>query len=104
MVVALLEFFKCESSERMHVISIANETKSDIRVRMWLERVAEILVRETKKDGPAFCEKDDFILSKCRIERVMHPFLEELQGAKGLEQVLPKGVDVATYYRCARSF
>ena len=34
----------------------------------------------------------------------MHPIIEELQGSKVLEQMSPKGIDVAVYYRCARSF
>ena len=33
-VVALLEFFKAEGGERMHVFSIANQTNSGVRVRI----------------------------------------------------------------------
>ena len=55
--------------------------------------------------GPAFCDKDGFILSAYQIEKVMHPILDELQGSRGLEQLLPKGIDLAAYYyRCTRSF
>ena len=88
----------------MHVFVAANTTKSGVRVRQWLERVVETLRAENKKGGPAFCDEEGFILTSQQIEDVMHPFLEELQGTKGLEQVLPRGIDVATYYRCARSF
>ena len=36
-VVALLGFFKAEGGERMHVFSIASQTNSGVRVRIWLE-------------------------------------------------------------------
>ena len=103
-VIALLGFFKGESGDRMHVVSAANTTKSGVRVRRWLERVVAILRVEKKRGGPAFCEKEGYILNSQQIAEVMHPFLEELQGSKGMEQMLPKGIDVPTHYRCARSF
>ena len=61
----------------------------------------EILRVEKKRGGPDFCDREGFILNS---QQVVHPILEELQGSKGMEQMLPKGIDVATYYRCARSF
>ena len=102
--IALLGFFKGEAGERMHVFVAANITKSGVRIRRWLERVVETLQVEKKRGGPAFCDEEGYILDSQQIEDVMHPFLDELQGSKGLEQALPRGIDVATYYRCARSF
>ena len=103
-VIALLGFFKGESGERMHVFSAANTTRSGVRVRRWLERVVAILRSEKKRGGPAFCDQEGYILNSHQIEEVIHPILEDLQGSKGMEQMLPKGVDVTTFYRCARSF
>ena len=48
MLIALLDLFKGEAGERMHVFSAANVTNSGVRVRKWLERVVEI-----RKEGPA---------------------------------------------------
>ena len=103
-VVALLGFFKAEGGERMHVFSIANQTNSGVRVLIWLERVANILKQEQKKGCPAFCDEDGFILTSTDVEQVMHPILEMLQGEPGLEQSLPRGIDIETFYRCERFF
>ena len=88
----------------MHVFSIANCTSSGIRVRIWLERVVTILLKERKKGCPAFCNVEGYILTSGHIEKVMHPILTSLQGGPGLEQYLPRGIDIETFYRCERSF
>ena len=103
-VIALLGFFKAEGGERMHVFSIANRTASGIRVRVWLERVVIILKREKNIGCPAFCDEDGYILTSAQVEDVIHPIISTLQGGPGLEQHLPTGVDVETFYRCERSF
>ena len=38
------------------------------------------------------------------IKEILHPVLTKLQGTTGLEQSLPKGIEVESFYRCARSF
>ena len=103
-VVALLGFFKAESGERMHVFSLANTTRTGIRVRVWLERVVRILLSEGKRECPAFCDEEGYILTHHHVEEVIHPIIELLQGSAELGQALPKGVDVETFYRCDRSF
>ena len=103
-VIALLGFFKAETGERMHVFSLANTTRSGIRVRVWLERVVRILLSEGKKECPAFCDEDRYIMTHRHVEEIIHPILELLQGSVGLDQALPIGVDVETFYRCDRSF
>ena len=103
-VVGLLGFFKAETGERMHVFSLANTTHTGIRVRVWLERVVRILLSEGKRECPAFCDEDGYILTHQHVEEVIHPIIELLQGTTGLDQALPLGVDVETFYRCDRSF
>jgi hypothetical protein len=103
-VVALVGFFKAKGGERLHVFSIANRTASGIKVRIWIERVVQILKEENKKGCPAFCDSEGYMLKSDDIERILHPILNLLQGSSGLEQSLPRGIDVETFYRCARSF
>ena len=103
-VVSLLGFFKAETGERMHVFSLANTTRTGIRVRVWLERVVRILISKGKKDCPAFCDEEGYILTHQQVEEVIHPIIELLQGSVELGQALPRGVDVETFYRCDRSF
>ena len=103
-VVAFLGFFKAETGERMHVFSLANTTRTGIRVRVWLERVVRILLSEGKRECPAFCDGEGFILTHQQVEDVINPIIELLQGSHGLGQALPLGVDVETFYRCDRYF
>ena len=103
-VVSLVGFFKAETGERMHVFSLANRTKSGIRVRVWLERVVRVLLEEGKKECPAFCDEDGYILTPQQVEEVIHPIIEQLQGSDDLGSDLPLDTEVETFYRCARSF
>ena len=105
MVIALLGFFKAETGERLHVFSLANTTRSGIRVRVWLESVVHILRIEDKRECPAFCDEEGYILTHEHVEGVIDPIIEVLQGSRGMEQaLLPAGVEVETFYRCDRSF
>ena len=88
----------------MHVFSLANNNTSGTRVRSWLERVVDILKDEGKRGCPAFCDEEGFMLQSDQVEGIMHPILTALQGTSGLEQALPVGIDVETFYRCERSF
>ena len=100
----VIGFFKSESGERMHVFSLANKTQSGIEVRLWLERVVEVLTKENKRFCPAFCDEEGFMLQSADVEQIMHPLLIELQGRRDLEQHLPPGIDVSKFYKCDRSF
>ena len=63
----------------MHVFTLANETKSGVKNRWWLERVARILIREEKTECPAFCDKEGYMLRSQDVERVFQPILKDLQ-------------------------
>ena len=102
--VPVLGFFKGENGERLHVFTLANNNKSCIRVRVWLERVVAILKSEGQSGGPAFCDHKGYMLHSDDVEGILHPILRKLQGSPGLEQSLPAGIDVELFYRCERSF
>ena len=64
-----------------------------------------ILRKEGKRECPAFCDEDGFILSHDHVEEIMHPIIRSLQGSTYLGQAaLPEGVDVEAFYRCDRFF
>eukprot|EP00957_Ditylum_brightwellii_P085002 6463315-Ditylum_brightwellii.AAC.1 len=68
-VVSLVGFFKAKTGERKHVLSLDNITHLGIRVR-------------GKKECPAFCDEDDFILMSHDVEKrlftaVIAPFNKE---------------------------
>ncbi len=103
-IVSLLGRFKGEDGDRMHVFPLATTTKSGVRIRMWLERVANLLRQEGKKNCPAFCDVDSYLMSEKTFEAVFHPILEEIQETQGNRGLIPPGLEVKENYYCFRSF
>ena len=103
-VVSLLGKFKGEDGDRMHVFVLANESRSGIKTRVLLERVAEIHVKEKKEECPAFCDEEGYLLTEKFVEdEFLHPILEDLQSSGWGNGAIPKGLTVRSLYRCYRS-
>ena len=103
-VVSLMGRFKGEDGDRMHVVSLANATRSGIRIRAWLERVVGVLKKEALQNCPAFCDKDGFMLSSSDIEAVFHPILTDIQMEGRFPESLPEGLKIEDHFFCYRSF
>jgi len=103
-VISLLGRFKGEEGDRMHVFALANVTRSGIRIRAWLERVARLLQTERKTQCPAFCDEEGYMLSSSDIEGVFHPYLKEMQEEDRYAELIPRGLTVEENYLCFRSF
>ena len=102
--VALVGRFKSEDGDRMHVMPIANTSKSGIKFRMWLERLVSWLKEEGNTSNcPAFCDEEGYMLTSASLEAVMHPILEEMQGMRRFEESIPVGLDVRQWFRMERS-
>ena len=80
----------------MHLIILVNENLSGIRIRMWLERLLYLLKEERKKNCPAFCDMEGYMLSTAAIESVFLPILEDIQIHRGIILVdsIPRGLNV----------
>ena len=102
--VALLGRFKSEGGDRMHVFTLANVTKSEVRNRWWLERVAKVLAKERRVKSPAFCDEEGFMLSAQKVEEVMHPVLRKLQKTNRFGNDIPRSLEIEKTCRCFRSF
>jgi hypothetical protein len=103
--VALLGRFKGEQGTRMHVFPLSDRMSSGIRIRLRLERVVKILLDERKENCPAFCDGEGYHqLTERKVEEVIHPVLQEMQGDASLRGMIAKGVKVGEFYRCFRSF
>jgi len=103
--VSLLGRFKGEQGTRMHVFPLSDRTSSGIRIRLWLERVVKILLDERKENCLAFCDGEGYQLTERKVEEVIHPVLQEMQGDTSLKgMMIAKGVKVGEFYRCFRSF
>lgn len=101
---ALLGRFKGEDGDRTHVFPLANVTSSGIQIRIWLERVVQLLDEEAKESCPAFCDMEGYQLRETEVEEVFHPILELIQDDENYAGLLTRGLDVRENYRCARSF
>jgi len=102
--VAEMGRFKGEDGDRMHVFPLVNVTKSGIRIRVWLVRVACLLDFEDRSSCPAFCDEAGYQLESKDVEKVFHPILHSIQRNVNFPDLIPQGLDVTVHYRCARSF
>ena len=102
--VALVGRFKSEDGDRMHVMPIANTSKSGIKFRMWLERLVTWLKEEGNVSNcPAFCDEEGYMLTSANLEAIMHPILKSMQSMRLFEESIPVGLDVTQWFRMERS-
>jgi hypothetical protein len=57
-----------------------------------------------KENCPAFCDREGYQLTERKVEEVIHPVLQEMQGDASLRGMIAKGVKVGEFYHCFRSF
>ena len=100
--VAAMGRLKGEDGDRMHVFPLVNVTKSGIRIRVWLERVACLLDFEDRRSCPAFCDESGYQLESKDVEKVFHPILQSIQRNVNFPDLVPYGLDVTVHCRCAR--
>jgi hypothetical protein len=99
----LLGRFKTETGEDKHVAVLANESKSGLKFRLWLERLVWILVREGKDriSGPAFCRVDGTMLRSYEIDWEFHKALKVVQLER--PDLIPEETNVVDMYGTYRS-
>ncbi len=102
--VPLLGRFKNELGERLILLALVDESKSGIKFRWWIERLVEVLVKESKdkNSGPAFCNEDGTMLSSKVINEELH---QQIHLANATDHSLvPQGIDVEERFGTYRSF
>jgi hypothetical protein len=99
----LLGRFKTETGEDKHVAVIANESKSGIKFRLWMERLVWLLRKEgkEKRAGPAFCKVDGTMLRSYEIDWEFHKALKVVQLER--PDLIPEETDVTSMYGTYRS-
>ena len=100
-VLPLLGRFKNETGERLHLMLSVNETKSGFKVRMWVERLVRILVNEGKRDGPAMCDADGYLIDSGMINREFREQLAIVQTNR--PDLIKVSLDVFELYNIRRS-
>ena len=68
-VIPLLGRFKNETGECLHLILSVNVTNSGFQVRTWIERLVRRLVGEGKRDDPAMCDPDGYLIESGLINK-----------------------------------
>ena len=100
-VVPLLGRFKNEDGERWHVMVSVSVTDSKFQVRKWIERLVEVLKKERRGLGPAFCDKDGEMLSYAWVDE---RFVEEVKRVQNSHpHLIDAGSDVAENFSIYRS-
>ena len=100
----LLGRFKTEVGEQKHVMVMVNKSKSGLRFRDWMEKLASILIQEGKQyvAGPAFCHQNGTMVMSYQMNEVLHELLEELSAVR--PDLFLGRTDMASAYGVSRSF
>ena len=99
----LLGRFKTETGEDKYVAVLANESKSGLKFRLWMERLVWLLVKEgkEKRAGPAFCKEDGTMLRSYELDWEFHKALKVVQLER--PDLIPEETDVVSMYGTYRS-
>ena len=100
-VIPLLGRFKNEDGERWHLMVAAAETSSGFKVRQWVDLLVEVLRRERRKEGPAFCKEDGTMISPQAMDA---EFVKQLQKVQEIRpDLIAPSIDVGQHYSIFRS-
>jgi hypothetical protein len=102
--IPLLGRFKSEIGEDKHVAVDTNTSKSGLKFRLWMERLAWLLITKEKKEnlaGPAFCHEDGTMLRSFELDREFHNSLRIVQLER--PDLIPDEIDVSKSYGTFRS-
>ena len=105
-VVCLMGRFKGETGERNVLLPFASVTTSGIKIRWWIEQLVQVLVLEGRSEGnpgPAFCDKEGFVLPARVFNTAFHASLENVQVQR--PDLIPawiKVIEIYHYYRSLR--
>ena len=101
-VIALLGRFKNEVGEKYHLIPLAAETKSGLKVRLWVGRVLEEYAARGITQGPMFRTSDGFPVKAGAYEEFFLQRLERTQAER--PDLITKDTIVSEEYGIYRSF
>lgn len=84
MLIPLMGRLKGESGERKLLMPLANVTNSGINIRIWNERLSDVLTKEdeNKTIGLAFCSKDGSVIRSWELNGELMAALSRVQIQK----------------------
>ena len=100
-VIPLLGRFKNEVGERLHLMLAVNVTKSGFKVRDWVERLVVVLWKEGKRDGPAICDRDGYVIDSGKLNQEFRDQLAVVQLHR--PDLIKPSINVYELYNIRRS-
>ena len=100
-VIPLLGRFKNEVGERLHLMLSVDVTKSGFKVRDWVERLVLTLWNEGKRDGPAICDSDGYVVEASRMNQEFREQLTIVQIYR--PDLIKSNINVFEMYNIRRS-
>jgi hypothetical protein len=101
-VAPLLGRLKGEDGERYHMLLMASETSSGLKIREWLEHLVALRERQGRYHGPAFCNDNGEVVRMTDYEEVFYEILHDIQDQR--PDLIGPEVDVEQVYGFYRSF
>jgi hypothetical protein len=98
----LLGRLKGEDGERYHMLLIASETASGLKIRHWLEQLVLMREGQGRFHGPAFCDEEGEMVSMSDYEETFYDILHEIQDQR--PDLIGADVDIEQVYGFYRSF
>ena len=77
--IALLGHFKGETGVDQHLISLANESVSELKTRWWIEKLVSVCQAEGQVHGPAFASAHGGLASSADYNAVFRKYLGQVQ-------------------------
>ena len=102
--VPLLGRFKNEMGNRLILLALADESKSGLKFRFWVEKLVEVLISEEKDKvaGPAFCTNDGSMYPTKLINEELHHRLNDIQRSNS--GLIPGDLSIEERFGTYRSF
>ena len=82
MIIPLLGRFKGETGEKYHLAPLASETKTGIKIRLWIQMLMSIHQHYGRSHGFAFCDRTGNILTSKDIQPYIMRFLKRIQDSR----------------------
>ena len=77
--ICLLGNFKGEGGINYHIINVANESKSGLETRWWIEKLIEVNEQEGRFHGPAFTTSTGKLAVPTDYDAVFREYLKRVQ-------------------------
>jgi hypothetical protein len=98
----LLGRLKGEDGERYHMLLMASETASGLKIRHWLEQLVLMRERQGRFHGPAFCDDSGEVATMSDYEEIFYDILHEIQDQR--PDLIGPDVDIEQIYGFYCSF